>query len=127
MGVTAPPRKPLVYLCVLLPLLVAGGLAAVLSTITLFARSRGIAPAEVADLPGILLSLSALFLWMPPCLMLGNAILWAIPPLRRLAEGHVRRHAAPEFRAAQRDLARLALGMAAVTLPVIAAVFAFAD
>ena len=127
MGTTMLPRKPLVYLCVLLPLLVAGGMAAAFGAITLFARSRGIAVAEVADMPGILLSISALLLWIPPCLMLGNGILFAIPPLRRIAEAHVRRRGAPDVPTTQRDLARFALGSAAVTLPVIAAVFAFAD
>ena len=127
MGAALSSRKPLIYLCVLLPLLLVGGVAAALGAVALFARSRGIAFGEVADAPGILLSIPAFFLWIPFCLMLGNGILFAIPPLRPIAEAHVRRHGAPDFRTTQRDLARFAAGSAAVTLPVIAAVFAFAD
>lgn len=123
MSGAAPPRKPLVYLGVLLPLLIAGGTAAALGTVALFARSRGIPLREVADAPGLLLALAALLLWIAPGLMLGNAIMARTPALRRIAEDHVRRHGAPDVRTAQRDLARFALGSAGLALPV----FAFAD
>lgn len=126
MRAALPPRKPLVYLCVLLPLLVAGGTATALGTLALFARSRGIMVREVADGPGIARSIGALLLWVPLGLMLGNAMMPAAPALRRIADDHVRRHAAPDFGTAQRGLARCALGIAGVVLPVVAAVSAFA-
>jgi len=127
MPAAGAPRKPLVSLWVLLPLLIAGGTAAALGTVALFARSRGIAMREVADGPALLLSIGGLLLWIPPGLMLGNAIMAATPALRRIAEDHARRRAAPDFGTAQRDLARFAIGTAGLVLPVVAAVFAFAD
>jgi hypothetical protein len=118
--VTGSRPKPLVYLAIILPLLAGGGFLVVLGLTRVFAASRGIAPAAIPDRNGMLIALPALFLWIPVALLLGNLLLLATPPLRRIAEGYQEATRTLGFGASQRNLGRFAMATAVVAIPLIA-------
>src|ERR1051326_5405054 len=55
-------RKPIVYLVVILPIVVGGGLCLVLGLLQAYARLKGVARTGVPDLNGFLITLPAFFL-----------------------------------------------------------------
>ena len=114
------PHKPAVYLVVLLPIQVIGGLAIVFGLISIYARSKGIAVSAIPQLNGFLIALPAYFLWCPISLMLGNAVLFLVPPLRKIAERYTSRAGGPSFWDAQRALAKFVFYVAVATVPLIA-------
>lgn len=120
-----PRRKPLVYLAVLLPLLLVGGIAVPAALVGSYAAHRGVTVAAVKDAAALWVAIPGLLLWIPASLLIGNYILHAIPPLRRIAEHHVAETGRPDFVRSQRQLLRMFLAFAAVCVPVIAAAFAF--
>src|SRR2546423_2831851 len=106
-------KKPLVYLLVIFPLLLAG-VAVVLGLVTLYARMAGISQSSVPRLNGLLIGLPALFLWIPIALVLANCILYAVPPLRIIAETYVARAHRPGFVESQKALGKLVAGVAII-------------
>lgn len=118
-----PHGRPVVFLTVLLPLVVGGMLAGGVGLVALLARATGTTLATVPDSAAIVVGLSGMCLAVPLALMTANLVLFAVSPLRRIAEDDVARHGRPDFRASQRALRRMFLAMAAVLVPIIAATF----
>lgn len=118
-----PQRKPLVYLAVILLLLIGGGMLLPLLLVQAYARSRGIALGSVGNAAGATLGIAAVLLWIPLSLLLANALLFAIPPLRRIAEGYATAAKRPDFATSQRQLLKIALVIGLICVPAIAAVF----
>jgi hypothetical protein len=85
-----------------------------------FASVRGIPLRQIPKVNGMLISLPAVFLWIPICLLLSNLILFAIPNLRRIAERHVAAANRPGFRETQTDMLKLTGCLAIVCVPLIA-------
>ena len=113
-------KKPVIYLFVVLPVLVGGGLAIILAEIAGFANYRGISRSAIPDINGMLISLPTFFLWIPLSLIVSNLILFAVPALRHVAEQYVAESKRPGFRDSQRQLFRIAIWMAALCVPLIA-------
>jgi hypothetical protein len=118
--VTGARGKPLVYLAIVLPMLVGGGLAVMLGLERVFAMSRGIPLAAIPQRNGMLIALPAFFLWIPLALLLANLVVQAISPMRRVAEQYQRRTGTPDFGESQRELGRFAIGTAVLAIPLIA-------
>jgi hypothetical protein len=116
---TVSRRKPLAYLGVFLPLLVAGAVALIGMNLSHYAHARAVPRGAVPPLNGLLLSLPVLLLWIPCALWLSNWILYLSPALRRIAERYVLETDAKGFRGSQRDLARLAALAALLCIPLI--------
>ena len=74
-------HKPLVYLAVILPILGSGSVSLVCALVLAYARIKGIPESGVPNLNGILISLPALFLWIPISLLLANLVLFCVVPL----------------------------------------------
>jgi hypothetical protein len=112
-------KKPAVYLLVILPIFVIGGISVVIGLETTYARMAGVSLSSVPSLNGFLISLPALFLWVPVALLLANCVLFVVPPLRKVAETYAAEAKRPGFLESQRKLGRLALIMALICIPLI--------
>jgi hypothetical protein len=114
-----PEKKPILYLLVILPILVGGGLFAIIAVQTAYCRIAGVSLSSMPNLNGFLLSLPVFFLWIPIALILSNCVLHVVPPLKKVAEDYVSRTNAPGFAESQRQLTRFALFMALICVPLI--------
>ena len=117
-GVT---KRPLVYLLVILPILVLGGMALVFALLRAFAEVRGVARSAIPNVNGTLICLPALLFWIPISLLLSNCVLFAVPRLRRVAERFAAEAQRPDFRHSQRQLliATGAIGLVCVPLVLL--------
>jgi len=111
-------KKPLIYLFVILPILVGGGISIVIELVNAYAHVAGVSPSAVPNLNALFISLPAFFLWIPITLLLANCILFALPLLRKVAEDYVSRANRHGF-ADSRQLGKIALIMALFCLPLI--------
>lgn len=118
-----PSPKPAIYLAVILPLLVGGSLLVFWLLLSAYSTARAVPVPAISDARALLLVLPGFAMWVPLCLLIANRILYAVPPLRRLAERHVAAAGRPDFRQSQRRLLVVFLIAAAVCLPIIAAAF----
>jgi hypothetical protein len=116
---TTTENRPLVYLSVMLPVLLVGGLGIVAALMAAYARFTGIAQHAVPRLNALLISLPTLILWIPLALLLGNCVLYLIPRLRTAAERYADESGHAGCRDSQRQLAIAAIVMALVCLPLI--------
>lgn len=116
-------KNPTLYLAVILPIFVIGAISVVVGLETAYARMTGIRLSSVPALNGILISIPALLLWVPVALMLANGVLFVVPPLRRIAESYAASANLPGFQESQRQLARMALVMGSICVPLIVAGF----
>ncbi len=117
---TAPQRKPAVYLLVILPILVGGGVSLIAGLVELYSRLKGVPPSAIPNLNGLLIMLPTFFVWIPVSLILANLVLYCLPPLRRTAEQYSERAGRPGFADSQKLLLK-ALGVVALLcLPLIA-------
>ena len=112
-------RKPIIYLLVILPILLVGGIGIPSLLLRTYSRNHGILPSAVPDLNGFLIMLPAIFLWIPLTLLLANCVFFVVPPLRTIAEAYVVRAHRPGFLESQRQLGKLALLFAAFCVPLI--------
>jgi hypothetical protein len=111
--------RPRIYLAVILPMFALGALVAYLA-VSAYASSRDIPIGAVANVNGILIALPTLVLWIPLALLLSNAILRTVAPLRRVAEHYVAVAGRPDFDTSQRQLGKFLLWSALVCVPLIA-------
>lgn len=112
------PRRPRVYLVVILPMLIAGALVP-LTLVSVYASSHGLSSSEVPTANALLIGIPAFFLWIPLALLLSNAILKSIPKLRLIAETYVAKAARPEYADSQRELLKVLCWVAAPCIPLI--------
>ena len=112
-------RKPLIYLATILPIFLAGGIGLPALLTSLYAHGRSIAPTAIPNLNRILITLPAIFLWIPSTLLLANFVLFVVPPLRAIAESYASRAQRPGFYESQRQLGKVALLLVAICLPLI--------
>jgi len=113
------PRKPTTYLLVSLPLIVGGGIGTYLASLWMFSYLRQIPKDEIPALNEFLITLPSSFLWLPIALWLSNFVIFATPPLRKLAAGYVARVRQPNFQDSQAALARAIRWTAAICVPLI--------
>ncbi len=111
-------KKPTVLLMVGFPLLFAV-IFPVAGLILLYANIAGIPRAAVPQLNGILIGLPTVFLWIPLSMLLANCIIHFVRPLRESAEAYVTEARRPGFLESQRGLAKVALVMAVICVPLI--------
>ena len=111
--------KPIIYLLVILPILGLGGLSLMLGFMKAYAHIHGIRESAIPNLNGALITLPALFLWIPMSLVLANLVLFVVPPLRRIAERHTAQKWA-NIRRVQWALLKLTWWFAIVCVPLIA-------
>ena len=114
------PKKPTIYLLVILPILAGGGIAVVMGLIVTYSRIVGVQLHSISDLNGMLISLPAFFLWIPVSLMLSNCVLYIVSPFRSIAEEYVARAKRPGFGDTQRMLGKILLYMSFICMPLIA-------
>lgn len=110
-------RKPLIYLAVILPMLLGGGLAILLVLVKTYTTFHA---REVPPVSGLLITLPALALWIPLSLLISNVVLFAVPPLRRVAETYAAQNDRPPFTDSQARLKRLTALFSVLCLPLIA-------
>jgi hypothetical protein len=113
------PRKPVVYLLVIVPILIGGAIGISAGLIDLYTRLTGIPRSSVPRINGLLIALPAVFLWMPVTLLLSNCVLFVVPPLRKVANAYTTQTNSPSFHESQRILGKITLFAAVVCLPLI--------
>jgi hypothetical protein len=118
-GVRRQMSRPRIYLLVILPLLILGGLLVIFLTLGAYATTVGIPLRAVPELNAFLIALPALFLWIPVSLLIANVVLTSVPPLRRVAETYVKANARPDYRTSQRQLSKVVGWTACVCVPLI--------
>jgi hypothetical protein len=111
------------YLAVILPLLVGGGILVPWALVSAYAATRTLPVSAIADTATLPLAILGLLLWIPAGLLLANGIMFAAPPLRRVAEQYAASAAQPDFARSQRQLLKALLLSVVVCAPVIVAVF----
>jgi len=116
--------KPAIYLLVILPILIVGGVLLPLRLLHYYAASKGIPLAAVQNIPGMLIALPAFFIWVPVGLLISNVVLAAIPPLRKIAVEYSLRAGRPGFLGSQLELFLVLLVICVVCVPLI--VYGFA-
>ena len=84
-----------------------------------YARITGASLSSLPRLNGLLISLPALCLWVPIALLFANCVLFAVPPLRRIADTYTTQANRPGFFDSQRQLARFAFITALICVPLI--------
>lgn len=84
-----------------------------------YSQIHGIPKSLIPDLNGFLITLPAFFLWVPIALLLSNCLLWVVPRLRRTAENYATEAKRPNFAESQKQLAKLALAVSTLCLPLI--------
>ena len=104
---------------VILPMLTVGAAAIFVGLPTAYVHLKGISLSAIPTLNALLLCLPAFLLWIPITLLLTNCVLFAVTPLRRVAEEFVLRAERPGFVESQRQLGRAALIMAIFCLSLI--------
>jgi hypothetical protein len=112
-------RRPSIYLLVILPLLLLGGIVSSL-VVGAYAASRAIPIAAIPQVNALLLAIPTLSLWIPLALLLANVILNAVPPLRRTAEGFTAIAGRPAYPESKRQLRTFLAWSALVCIPLIA-------
>lgn len=112
-------KKPAVYLLVILPIFVIGGISAVIGLEAIYTRMAGVSLFSPPGLKGLLISLPVLFVWIPVALLLANCVLFVVPPLRKVAETYAAEAKRPGFLESQKQLGRFALIMALICIPLI--------
>jgi hypothetical protein len=99
--------------------LLRGSVFVVAALIGAYSAVRGVPPAAVPDVNGLLIALPAFFLWIPVSLLLSNVILYSVPPLRRIAEEYAARADQPGYVKAQKTLLKVLGVFALVCVPLI--------
>jgi hypothetical protein len=112
-------NRPRIYLFVVLPLLVLGGLLIIFLSLAAYATAVGIPLRAVPELNAFLIALPALFLWIPVSLLIANIVLTSVPPLRRIAEAYAIANGRPDYRTSQQQLSKLIGWTACVCVPLI--------
>jgi hypothetical protein len=113
------PRKPKIYLLVILPVIAGGAMLLILGLINAYAHFRNASLSSIPDRNALLIALPALFLWIPLSLIISNFIIYIIPPLRRIAEDYVARTDRPGFVESQMVLIKVFAAFALVCLPLM--------
>ena len=80
---------------------------------------KGVARSAVPDPIALMITLPAFFLWIPISLIVGNIVLYCVPPLRQVAQRHAAQANRPGFLASQKVLLRVLGVLALVCLPLI--------
>jgi hypothetical protein len=112
-------KKPAIYLIVILPILLVGTVSIITALLAVYTRTANIRPSTIPNTNAMLIALPTIFLWIPVTLLLSNCVLFAVPPLRRVAEAYVSRTNRPGFIESQRQLAKVVLISAVFCIPLI--------
>jgi len=112
-------RKPFIYLLVILAILAGGSMGLIVTIIEAYSQVKGVAYSGIPGLNGLLITLPALFLWIPISLLISNLVLYSISPLRRIAEQYVARSGHAGFADSQKGLLKMLGIFALVCLPLI--------
>jgi hypothetical protein len=112
-------NKPIIYLFVILPILVGGGLGSVIVSIKAFSRFRNIEISAIPPINGLLICLPAFFLWIPASLLISNLVAYFVPILRRIAENYAVRSNHPGFKESQKMLLKLFWAFSMLCIPLI--------
>jgi hypothetical protein len=112
-------RKPKVYLAVILPVVVLGGVFCIAQLVSFYAARKGIPVSAIPNTAGLLIAIPAAFLWLPLGLPLSNVIIGVVPPLRRVAQQYSAATASPGFVKAQFQLFMFLLATGCVCIPII--------
>ncbi|MCE9562108.1 MAG: hypothetical protein K8U57_08640 [Planctomycetes bacterium] len=115
--------KPVVYLLVILPTLVLGGLAFVTALILAYTQVRGVPRNAIPNLNGMLIGLPALVLWVPMSLLFSNLVLVLVPQLRQIADEYVSKNVRHGFVESQMALLKVSGVVALICLPLIVSGF----
>jgi len=113
------PRKPLIYLWAIVPILLGGAIAIPVCLLSVHAAMRGVRMNEIPDATAIMIAIPALILWIPIALLLSNVVMAAIPPMRRIAQAYTRRAGTPGFFKSQVQLMGLTAIFAVICVPII--------
>ncbi len=112
-------RKPIVYLFVILPILIGGAIGLIIALVEIYSYVTGLPRYAIPRLNGVLITLPALFLWIPISLLIGNRVLYSLPPLRRIAEKYAAQAGRPGFMENQTALLKALGAIALVCIPLI--------
>ena len=115
-----PRSKPPVYLAVILPVFLSGGLGIVYLLMRVFAHIRNVPLNAVPELNGLLIALPAVFLWIPVSLLVANLILFVVPPLRRRAASYAASTGSLSFSGSQLAMLRATFWCGLLCVPLIA-------
>jgi hypothetical protein len=113
------PKKPVVYLFVILPIFLGGAFGIIAGLLAAYATMAETSPSAMPNVNGVLISVPALLLWIPLTLLIANCVLFAVPSLKRVAEKYAAEAQRPHFVESQVMLGKVAMVMALVCVPLI--------
>lgn len=119
MAITDARRKPAIYLMVILPVLVVGDMILVVGLTNLYSQFKNVSLSDLPNLNGMLISLPAIFLWIPCSLLISNLIIRLTPPLRVVAEKYTAQSNGPSFGESQKRLLKVLYIFAMICVPLI--------
>jgi hypothetical protein len=122
---TKRQNKPVVYLFVILPILICGGLGSVVVNLETISRFRNVEISAIPRINGLLISLQAFFLWIPASLLISNLIFYFVPSLRRIADNYAVLSGHPGFTESQKILLKFFWAFSMVYIPLIILGFIF--
>ena len=112
-------RKPAIYLVVILPILVVGGMFVIVRLMSYYAYLNGIPLSAALDKASMLIALPAFFIWIPLSLFISNLVLEIVPPLRKVARQYSSESRTPGFLASQFQLFMALVAISIVCVPLI--------
>jgi hypothetical protein len=118
-AMTKRQNKPVIYLFVILPILIGGGIGFVVVNLETFSRFRNVEMSAIPRINGLLISLPAFFLWIPASLLISNLIFYFVPLLRRIANNYAVLSGHPGFKESQKTLLKLFWAFSMVCIPLI--------
>lgn len=113
------PRKPAIYLWVIVPILWGGAIAIPTCLLLVHAAMRGVRMSEVPDATALMITIPAFIVWIPAALVLSNFVMAAIPSMRRIAQEYSRRTGTSGFFKSQLQLMGLTAIFAVICIPII--------
>ena len=112
-------RKPPIYLLVNFPILLGGGIFFVTKVMSYYSATKGVPLSAIPVTAGLLIALPSIFLWFPLALLISNAVLVLVPPLRRIAEAYVSKSGHPGFWKSQVQLILALVAVSIICVPII--------
>ena len=113
-------RRPRIYLLVILPLLILGGILVPYALVSALAGLKGMPVSMVSSPRALWVVIPGLLLWIPISLLLANFAINLIPPLRKTAQRYSTESGQPGFAQSQLRLFFVLLGTGVVCIPALA-------
>jgi len=113
-------HRPPIYLLVILPLLVLGGIFVPYALVSALAGLKGIPISMISNPSALWVVIPGLLLWIPLSLLLANFVINLVPSLRKTAQKYTAESGQPGFAQSQLRLFLFLLSTGVVCIPALA-------